>query len=169
MHLVLLVMLVAQISTSFSIPVPCMSMLYHNFYCIFSFYFLLNDPGLKWLNSCVNLTGVVQWLGLVLSKGPNWVGVSTPLHLRRETDLVFKTCFYSLISWMMEKVKKNPVILYVIHCCENCLESTNYNSLNELHTPDITLLFTARLSTEYSCDWLVAPNHPSYNVSPRTT
>jgi hypothetical protein len=41
-------------------------------------------PGLKWLNSCVNLTGVVQWLRLALPKGPNWVGVFSPLHLRPE-------------------------------------------------------------------------------------
>jgi hypothetical protein len=34
MHLVLLVMFVAQMSTSFSIPVPLMCMLYRNFYCI---------------------------------------------------------------------------------------------------------------------------------------
>jgi hypothetical protein len=38
MHLVLLVMFVAQISTSFSIPVPRMCVLYRNFYCVFSCY-----------------------------------------------------------------------------------------------------------------------------------
>jgi hypothetical protein len=30
------------------------------------------------LNSSANLTGVVQWLRLTLSKGPNWVGVFSP-------------------------------------------------------------------------------------------
>jgi hypothetical protein len=37
-HFVLLARFVAQISTSFSILVPCMWVLYHNFYCIFSGY-----------------------------------------------------------------------------------------------------------------------------------
>jgi hypothetical protein len=37
-HLVLLVMFVAQISTSFAIQLPRMCVLYYNFYCVFSFY-----------------------------------------------------------------------------------------------------------------------------------
>jgi hypothetical protein len=41
-HLVLLARFVAQISTSFSVLVPRMCVLYHNFYCIFSCYFSLN-------------------------------------------------------------------------------------------------------------------------------
>jgi hypothetical protein len=80
-HLVLLARFVAQISTSVSTSfflIPRMCALYHNFYCIFSGYLPLNWPGFRWLNSCVNLTGVVQWLKLALSKGPNWVGVFTP-------------------------------------------------------------------------------------------
>jgi hypothetical protein len=42
MNFVLSVMFVAQISTSFSIPVPRMWVLYHNFYCIFACYLLPN-------------------------------------------------------------------------------------------------------------------------------
>jgi hypothetical protein len=42
MHLVLLARFVAQISTSFSILVPRMCVLYHNSYCIFSCYLPLN-------------------------------------------------------------------------------------------------------------------------------
>jgi hypothetical protein len=38
----------------------------------------------------LDLTGVVQWLRLALSKGTNWVGVSPP-HLRMETDPVSET------------------------------------------------------------------------------
>jgi hypothetical protein len=42
MYLVLLLKLVAQISTSFPILVRRLSVLYHNFYSIFSFYILAN-------------------------------------------------------------------------------------------------------------------------------
>jgi hypothetical protein len=34
----------------------------------------------------MGVTWVVQWLRLALSKGPNWVGVFSSLHLRTETD-----------------------------------------------------------------------------------
>jgi hypothetical protein len=47
LHLVLSVMFVAQIFTSFSFLVPCMCVLYHNFYCVFSCYLLPNQPGLE--------------------------------------------------------------------------------------------------------------------------
>jgi hypothetical protein len=48
----------------------------------------------RWLNSCVNLTGIVQWLRLALSEGPNWVGVFPPSHMRTKTDPVSETsCF----------------------------------------------------------------------------
>jgi hypothetical protein len=78
MHRVLLAKLLTQISTSFVILVPRMCLLYHNFYCTFSCYLLPNYPGLKWLNSCVNLTEIVQWSRLALSEGSNWVGVFRP-------------------------------------------------------------------------------------------
>jgi hypothetical protein len=42
MHLVLLARFVAQISTFFSIPVPRMWVLHHNFYCVISCYLPLN-------------------------------------------------------------------------------------------------------------------------------
>jgi hypothetical protein len=75
------------------------------------------------------LKRLVQWLGLTLFKGPNWVGVS-PLHLRTETDPVSKTCvfyfvktssfrnavfssFYNTGRWTKSK---NPVILTGIMC-----------------------------------------------------
>jgi hypothetical protein len=74
------------------ILVPSICVLYHNFYCIFSCYLRPNLPSLMWLNGCVNLTGVVQWLKLAFSKGPNRVGVSP--HVRTETDPVSETlCF----------------------------------------------------------------------------
>jgi hypothetical protein len=47
MHLVLLVMFVAQISTSFSIPVPGMFVFYHNFYCRLSYFLPQNLHGLE--------------------------------------------------------------------------------------------------------------------------
>jgi hypothetical protein len=43
---------VAQISTSFSILVPHMCVLYHSFYCIFSRYLPSIWTGLRYLNSC---------------------------------------------------------------------------------------------------------------------
>jgi hypothetical protein len=83
---------VALISTSFSILVLYIWVLYQFLLHIF---FLIppNYPGLRPLNSCVNLTGVVQWLTLTLSKRSRWVGVFPP-HLRTEIDPVFETsCF----------------------------------------------------------------------------
>jgi hypothetical protein len=50
LHLVLLVTFVAKISTSFSIPVPRMCVLYHNFY-----YVLLSPAELAW-------SQVIKWL-----------------------------------------------------------------------------------------------------------
>jgi hypothetical protein len=119
MHLDLLARFVAQISTLSSILVPRMCVFYHNFYCIFSCYLL------RWLNSCVNLTGVVQWFRLALSKGPNWVYVFPPPHLRTETDPVSETsCF--LFSTIPDdgKNSQKPAILCVIHHRQNPLEST---------------------------------------------
>jgi hypothetical protein len=48
-----------------------------------------------------------QWLRLALSKGPNWVRVTSPLQLKTDTDAVSVTsCFYSLEYWTMGKVQK---------------------------------------------------------------
>jgi hypothetical protein len=83
----------AQISTSFSILFQRMCVLYHNFYCIFSYYHAPNQPGLRWPNNSVNLPGIVQWMRLAHCKGPNWVGVFSP-HLRTEIASVSETlCF----------------------------------------------------------------------------
>jgi hypothetical protein len=66
--------------------------------------------------------------GLALSKGPNWVGVFSPLHMRMETNPVSETsCFYSLEYQTMEKTK-NPVILCTIHHRQNPLESTSISN-----------------------------------------
>jgi hypothetical protein len=59
-HLVLLVSFVTQIFTSSSILVPRMCVLHHHLYCLFFGYLPPNLHGLKWISSCVNLTGVVQ-------------------------------------------------------------------------------------------------------------
>jgi hypothetical protein len=47
-HLGLLARFVTRISTSISILVPRMGMLYHNFYCTFSCYLPQSWPGLRW-------------------------------------------------------------------------------------------------------------------------
>jgi hypothetical protein len=51
-----------------------------------------------------------QWLRLALSNGPNWVGLSYPIHLRTETDPVSETLWYFLSSTYktMDKVQKKP-------------------------------------------------------------
>jgi hypothetical protein len=114
MHLVLLVMFVAQVPTSLSILVPRMCVFYRNFYCIFSCYLTPNYPGLRWLNSCVNLTGVVQ--------GPNSVGVFFPLTWgQKQIQFPNRRVFYFL---------GNPVILCVIHHRQNPLESTYFISIS---------------------------------------
>jgi hypothetical protein len=107
MHLVLLVMFVAHISTSFSIPVPRMCVLYHKFYFRRSCHLPQNLPGLEWLNGCVNLTGVVQWLRLALSKGPNWVGVFFPPSPEDEKRSSFRNVVFALPrTRTMEKVQQ---------------------------------------------------------------
>jgi hypothetical protein len=57
--------------------------------------------------SCENLAGVVEWLRLALSDGPNWVGLFCPIHLRTETDPVSETSYF-LFSRIMDdgKVQK---------------------------------------------------------------
>jgi hypothetical protein len=60
-----------------------------------------------WVFGLVNHPSLVQWLRLALSKGHNWVGFFSPLHLRTETDLVSETSFfYSSEYRTMEKVQK---------------------------------------------------------------
>jgi hypothetical protein len=61
----------------------------------------------------MNLTGVVQWLRLALSKGPNWVGVFplTPEDGNRSSfRYVVLISFWNTGRW---RKSKNPVILRV--------------------------------------------------------
>jgi hypothetical protein len=59
-----------------------------------------------------NLINRDHWLRVVLSKWSNWVGVSSPLHLRTATYKVSETsCFYSQKNTGWWKKSKNPVIL----------------------------------------------------------
>jgi hypothetical protein len=91
--------------------------------------FLLSPAELAWSRviSSANLTGIVQWLRLALSKGPNWVGVFSPLQLKTETDPVSKTsCFYSAKHRTMDKV---PVTLCAMHHRQNPIKS-----IHKLHT-----------------------------------
>jgi hypothetical protein len=106
---------------------------YHKFYCGLSCCLPQNYPGLKWLNSSVNLTKVAQWLRLALSKRPNWVGVfSLPLHLRTETDPISETsCFYSQEHRTMEKVQNSVCYAsssepFKIYLHSSCFERTRH-------------------------------------------
>jgi hypothetical protein len=61
---------------------------------------------------------------LVLSKGPNRVGVSFP-HLRTKTDPVFETlCFLVIQNSGRWTKSSNPVVLGVIHHRQNPLKPT---------------------------------------------
>jgi hypothetical protein len=71
-------MFVAQIYTFFFLPSSTHVRGLSLFLLYIPCYLPPNYPSLKCLNSCVNLTAVVQWLRLALSKGPNWVGVFFP-------------------------------------------------------------------------------------------
>jgi hypothetical protein len=54
---------------------------------------------------------LVQWLRLALSNGPNWVGLSCPIHLRTDTDPVSETLrcgFLSSIYQTMDRVQNKP-------------------------------------------------------------
>jgi hypothetical protein len=133
-------MFVAQISTSFSIPVPR----HVRALSQFLLYIFLLAPAelgcLKWLNSCVNLTGVVQWLRSALSKGPNWVGVFSPLHLRMETDPVSETsCFLFSSIPDDEKVQKPSNSLCYIPSSEPFL--IDFISDMKLNVKNTTLRF----------------------------
>jgi hypothetical protein len=76
-------------------------------------------------HNCFSTHRINHWR-LALTKGPNWVGVFSPLHLRMETDPVSETsCFYSIEYRTMGKVKKpsnsvwytpssEPFIMYLL-------------------------------------------------------
>jgi hypothetical protein len=51
-----------------------------------------------------------QWLRLSLSNGPNWAGLSCPIHLRTETDPVSEMLwdFLSTTYKTMDKVQNKP-------------------------------------------------------------
>jgi hypothetical protein len=56
-----------------------------------------------------------QWLRLALSNGPNWGGLSCPIHLRTETDPVSETLWFFVIytrRWIKSKI--NLIVLYKI-------------------------------------------------------
>jgi hypothetical protein len=89
------------------------------FFCVMP----LNSSGIFWnwnledfhLYICViyirvKLKEIGQWLRLALSNGPNWVGLSCPIHLRMETDPVSETLwdFLSSTYKMMDKVQNKP-------------------------------------------------------------
>jgi hypothetical protein len=74
----------------------------------------------------------LQWLRLALSNGPNWVGLSYPIHLRTETDPVSETLwFLSYIYQTIDKVQNKPysfevycllileIVLIVMHLGKN--------------------------------------------------
>jgi hypothetical protein len=51
----------------------------------------------------------MQWLRIALSNGPNWVGLSCPIHLRTETDPVSETCgLLSHTYKTMDRVQNKP-------------------------------------------------------------
>jgi hypothetical protein len=63
--------------------------------------------------SCVNLTEVVQWLRLALSKGPNWVGVFSTLSPEDGNRSSFRNVVFSSLwntgRWKSPKKNSNPV------------------------------------------------------------
>jgi hypothetical protein len=77
----------------------------------------------------------IQCLRLALSKGPNWVGVFSPLYLRTETHPVSETsCFYSLEYWMMEEVQRpsNSVSKHPAYCLLHAHIPHSYSAHNLL-------------------------------------
>jgi hypothetical protein len=83
---------VAQIYAYFSMLVPRVCV---RFATVFIVYFRVISRRIR-LVSGVNLTGVVHWLKLALSKGPNWMGVFSPLHLKTETSN-FRNVVFSVL------------------------------------------------------------------------
>jgi hypothetical protein len=75
-------------------------MLYHNFYCILSCYFLLTKPGLSYLYSC-SYTGMGYLVIEVSSFKGTQQNSCLSLHLRMETDPVSKT-LCSLVYRIMD-------------------------------------------------------------------
>jgi hypothetical protein len=69
----------------------------------------------------------VQWLRLALSDGPNWVGLSCPIHLRTETDPVSET-LWSFVKFphtrRWTESKRSQIILYNIHHRQNPFKTT---------------------------------------------
>jgi hypothetical protein len=90
--------------------------------------------GLKWLNGCVNLTRVVQWLRLALSKWTNRVSSSPFTWGRKYVDPVFGTsCF--LFSRIPDDGKSPKTqwfyVTPFVHCCKFDIKiniAVGYNS-----------------------------------------
>jgi hypothetical protein len=77
-----------------------------HFYCLFPSYLPSNWSGLRWLNSCVNLAQVIQWLRSALSKGPNEVGVLPLTWGQKKIQFSKRRVFYFQEYRTTEKVKK---------------------------------------------------------------
>jgi hypothetical protein len=100
----------------------------------------------------MNLTGVVQWLRLALSKGPNR-GSSLP-HLRAETDPVSETlCF--LISRISDDILEFLFIyisLYFFYCLSYLLSSFIYVLFIELPF-SFLFFFLMRCPNQHHLSW----------------
>jgi hypothetical protein len=108
-------------------------MLHHIFYCLFSCYLPLIQPGVRCLYSPRYMTRVVQWMRLVLSKGPSRVGFRCPTW--RQKLIQFPKCwvFHNLQFQMLDKVRKpsdsdsnsyfTDQVISVLSC-RSCLDHT---------------------------------------------
>jgi hypothetical protein len=85
---------------------------------------------------------VLQWLRLALSKGPNWVGVFSPLSPKDGNRSSFRNVvFSSLLNTRRWKSPKSSVILCVIHHRQNPTESNSISVYNLL----LVLKFNLRI------------------------
>jgi hypothetical protein len=102
------------------------------------------------------MIGVVQWLRLALSKGPNWVVVFSPFTWgRKQIQFPKRRVFYSLEYRTMEK-PKNPVILYEeipalysSQLTKNCLSDITIPDWRYAHFPRSVWSVCARVLPEW--------------------
>jgi hypothetical protein len=86
-------------------------LVYKNFYCLFSCYFLSSQPVSGVYTDAVNTTWAVQPLRLALSRGTNTIGI-IHLYLGMETDPVTETLRFLVLEYRtIEKVKKKKTII----------------------------------------------------------
>jgi hypothetical protein len=115
---------------------------------------------LRWMGQDRPTHRTIQWLRLALSNGPNWVGLSCPIHLRTETSSLQNIVVFCLIytrRWIKSKI--SLIVLYSLHHRQNPFEwiCIHYfsESVNDVNITDInwTILYNLVWTSPLMSKW----------------